>query len=42
MIYQLPDGRCVRRKDKLTMPASVDQIQFERQEINHENSIVNL
>jgi ATP-dependent DNA helicase RecG len=33
MIYQLPDGRCVRRKDKATMPASVDQIQFERQEI---------
>lgn len=33
MIYQLPDGRCVRRKDKMTMPASVDQIHFERQEI---------
>lgn len=33
MIYQLPDGRCVRRKDKSTIPASVDQIQFERQEI---------
>lgn len=33
MIYQLPDGRCLRRKDKSTMPASVDQIQFERQEI---------
>jgi ATP-dependent DNA helicase RecG len=33
MIYQLPNGRCVRRKDKSTMPASVDQIQFERQEI---------
>lgn len=33
MIYQLPDGRCVRRKDRATMPASVDQIQFERQEI---------
>jgi ATP-dependent DNA helicase RecG len=33
MIYQLPDGLCVRRKDKATMPASVDQIQFERQEI---------
>jgi ATP-dependent DNA helicase RecG len=33
MIYQLPDGRCVKRKDKSTMPASVDQIQFERQEI---------
>jgi ATP-dependent DNA helicase RecG len=33
MIYQLPDGRCVRRRDKFTMPASVDQIQFERQEV---------
>ncbi len=33
MIYQLPDGRCVRRKDKSTMPASVNQIQFESQEI---------
>ena len=33
MIYQLPDGRCMKRKDKSTMPASVDQIQFERQEI---------
>lgn len=32
-IYQLPDGRCVRRKDKETRPASVDQIQFEKQEI---------
>jgi ATP-dependent DNA helicase RecG len=32
-IYQLPDGRCVRRKDKATLPASVDQIQFEKQEI---------
>ncbi len=32
-IYQLPDGRCVRRKDKSTMPESVDQIHFERQEI---------
>jgi ATP-dependent DNA helicase RecG len=32
-IYQLPDGRCVRRKDKSTMPVSVDQIQFEKQEI---------
>ena len=32
-IYQLPDGRCVRRKDKFTMPESVDTIQFERQEI---------
>ena len=33
MIYQLPDGRCVRRKDRSTMPASVTEIQFERQEI---------
>ena len=33
MIYQLSDGRCVRRKDKFTMPALVSQIQFERQEI---------
>lgn len=33
MIYQLTDGRCVKRKDKSTMPASIDQIQFERQEI---------
>ena len=33
MIYQLPDGRCVRRKEKSTMPKSVVQIQFERQEI---------
>jgi ATP-dependent DNA helicase RecG len=33
MIYQLPDGRCVRRKDKSTMPAFVEEIRFERQEI---------
>ncbi len=33
MIYQISDGRCVRRRDKSTIPASVDQIQFERQEI---------
>ena len=32
-IYQLPDGRCVRRKDKSTMPESFDKIHFERQEI---------
>ncbi|MDR1746472.1 MAG: putative DNA binding domain-containing protein [Tannerella sp.] len=32
-IYQLPDGRCVRRKDRATLPASVNQINFERQEI---------
>ncbi|MFT5617942.1 MAG: ATP-dependent DNA helicase RecG [Arenicella sp.] len=33
MIFQLPDGRCMKRKDKSTMPASVEQIQFERQEV---------
>ena len=32
-IYQLPDGRCVRRKDTSTIPASINQIQFSRQEI---------
>lgn len=32
-IYQLPDGRCVRRKDKNTEPETVKRIQFERQEI---------
>ena len=32
-IYQLPDGRCVRRKDDKSVPASVNQIQFEKQEI---------
>lgn len=32
MIYQLPDGRCMRRQDKSSMPASFDQIQFERKE----------
>ena len=32
-IFQLPDGRCVRRKDKSTMPESADHIHFERQEI---------
>jgi ATP-dependent DNA helicase RecG len=31
--YQLPDGRCVRRKDKECVPISFDDIQFERQEI---------
>lgn len=31
-IYQLPDGRCMRRQDKSTMPASFEQIQFERRE----------
>lgn len=32
-IYQLPDGRCVRRRDKECVPISFDDIQFERQEI---------
>lgn len=31
-IYQLPDGRCVRRRDKATEPADVNRIHFERQE----------
>jgi ATP-dependent DNA helicase RecG len=31
-IYQLTDGRCVRRKDKATMPADFREIQMERQE----------
>ena len=32
MIYQLPDGRCVRRRDNATIPALFEEIQFERQE----------
>jgi ATP-dependent DNA helicase RecG len=32
-IYQLSDGRCVRRRDKETVPISFHQIQFERQEV---------
>lgn len=32
-IYQLPDGRCVRRRDKECVPISFADIQFERQEI---------
>ncbi|MEG4289825.1 ATP-binding protein [Microcoleus sp. C2C3] len=32
-IFQLPDGRCVRRKDKSTVPETVQKIQFDRQEI---------
>lgn len=32
-IYQLPDGRCIRRKDKSTAPVAIKQIQFERQEV---------
>ena len=31
-IYQLSDGRCVRRKDRATLPAAFHEIQFERQE----------
>ena len=32
-VYQLPDGRCVRRKDKATMPVAFQEIVFERQEV---------
>ncbi len=32
-IYQLPDGRCMRRKDKSTEPVAIRQIQFERREV---------
>jgi ATP-dependent DNA helicase RecG len=32
-IYQLPDGRCMRRKDKSTVPVTFSQITFERLEI---------
>jgi ATP-dependent DNA helicase RecG len=32
-IYQLPDGRCMRRKDMASVPAFFSQIQFTRQEI---------
>lgn len=32
-VYQLPDGRCVRRKDKSTMPETVTKILFDRQEV---------
>ena len=32
-IYQLRDGRCMRRKDKSTVPVTFNQIKFERQEI---------
>ena len=31
-IYQLPDGRCMRRQDKSSMPALFEKIQFERNE----------
>ncbi len=33
MIYQLPDGRCVKRKDQETIPAIIEHIIFERQEV---------
>jgi ATP-dependent DNA helicase RecG len=32
-IYQLNDGRCMRRKDKTTVPETVKRIEFERQEV---------
>jgi len=32
-VYQLPDGRCVRRKDKETIPETPRRIHFERHEI---------
>ncbi|MDQ1354789.1 MAG: ATP-dependent helicase RecG [Acidobacteriota bacterium] len=32
-IYQLPDGRCVRRKDKRTVPETFKKILFDRQEV---------
>jgi ATP-dependent DNA helicase RecG len=32
-IYQLPNGRCVRRKDRECLPVSFEDIQFDRQEI---------
>lgn len=32
-IYQLSDGRCVRRKDKSTIPETATHIEFDRQEI---------
>lgn len=31
-IYQLPDGRCMRRKDKSTVPETAKRILFDRQE----------
>jgi len=37
-IYQLPDGRCMRRKDKSTLPVSVEQLWFERSEIKSRES----
>lgn len=32
-VYQLPDGRCVCRRDKATVPETPNQILFDRQEI---------
>ena len=32
-IFQLPDGRCMKRQDKSSMPASVEKIEFERLEL---------
>lgn len=31
-VYQLPDGRCMQRKDKSSIPVSVDNLLFERRE----------
>lgn len=36
-IYQLPDGRCMVRQDKSSMPALIEQIQFERKEVISRN-----
>lgn len=36
-VCQLPDGRCVQRNDKATIPASFSQITFERQEQKSRN-----
>lgn len=33
-IFQLPDGRCMRRQDKSSVPASVERIEFERRELH--------
>lgn len=33
-IFQLPDGRCMRRQDKSSIPASVERIEFERRELH--------
>lgn len=31
-IYQLSDGRCMRRQDKSSMPANIEKLQFDRRE----------